>query len=261
MINPLYYPGQATRLMGPNMTREVYENGYFETWRLVNCIIGVGNEVARLAIADGIKAVENSDLYRHDIKHWTKETFRQQENYENNHLRTFMQDRQKMFLDYLDAVEKEFRPHIFKVYMSLKQAMDRNQQSLSELKARVECGRVVATLACANFDVLMDAHREKYGVNYTALFQQFRYTQPMQAWSRVAEKIVRDDHPDRPTSLSDDPNCNLAYDILGRKMADFELINRIGYVAIQNNLETAYKFAKEEDIKELIKTYGVQKTG
>ena len=242
--------------MRPGMTRQQYENGYWETDKIVNCIVGVSNEVARLAIADGIKAVEGSRLYRHEVKHWTKKTFSEQEAYENGHLRKFLKDQQHIFLDYLDAVEEEFRPHIFKLYMSLKQAMDRQHQGNSELKARVECGRVAAVLACANFDDVMKSHLEKYGADYTALFQQFRYTQPLHCWTQVAQRIVRDDHPETPTSLRDDEQCQLAFDILARKTADFELINRIGYVALSQNEEIARKYADEDDLRELQLAYG-----
>ena len=242
--------------MRPGMTREKYEHGYWETDKLVNCIVGIGNEVARLAISDGISAVEKSNRYRHEVKHWTKETFREQEAYENMHLHKFLSDQQQVFLDFLDAVEKEFCPHIFKMYMSLKLVMLKHRQGDSDLKARVECGRVVALMACANFDVIMQDSKQKYGADYTALFQQFRYTKPLAAWTRVAEKIVVNDHPEQELSLTGDENCQLAYDILARKMADFELINRIGYVALAHNQEIAAKYASEEDLRELQEAYG-----
>lgn len=256
MVNNIYYPRRATRLMRPGMTREQYENGYWETDKIVNCIVGISNEVARLAIADGISAVEKSKFYRHEVKHWTKETFREQEAYENGHLRKFMKDQQQVFLDFLDAVEKEYRPHIFKMYMSLKLVMLKHRQSNAELKAKVECGRVVAVLACANFDAIMEAHRKKFGADYTALFQQFRYTKPLAAWTRVAEKIVVNDHPEQDISLTGDANCQLGYDILARKMADFDLMNRIGCVALRQNMDIAEKYANEEDLQELREQYG-----
>lgn len=256
MINSIYYPRRATMMMRPGMTREKYEHGYWETDKLVNCIVGIGNEVARLAISDGISAVEKSKLYRHEIKHWTKETFKEQESYEGEHLSKFMKDQQQVFLDFLDAVEKEFTPHIFKLYMSLKLVMMHHRQNNAELKAKVECGRVVATMACANFDVIMDTCKKKYGADYTPLFQQYRYTKPLQAWTRVAEKIVVNDYPDKELSLTNDANCQLAYDILAKKMADFELINRIGYAALKLNPETAAKYATEEELRELREEFG-----
>lgn len=261
MVNGIYYPRRATQLMRPGMTREQYEHGYWETDKTVNTIVGVANEVARLAVADGIRAVEKSRYYRHEVKHWTKETFAEQEKYESCHLRKFMKDQQQVFLDYLDAVEEEYRPHIFKMYMSLKQVMLRQKQNDAEVKARVECGRVVAVMACANFDVVMETSRQKYGADYTALFRQFRYTAPLQAWTKVAEKIVVNDHPETPCSLTDDENCQLAYDILARKLANFDIINRIGFTALSQNEEIARRYASEEDLRELQEAYGRKAVG
>lgn len=256
MINGIYYPRRATMMMRPGMDSKQYELGYWETDKYVNCVIGVANEVARLALADGIKAVEQSPLYRHQIKSWTKQTFQEQERYENLHLRKFLKDQQQVFLDFLDACEREFRPHIFNIYMGCKQVMDRHGVSLSELKARVECGRIVAMMACANFDTLMQAHREKYGADYTCLFTQFRYTKPMQLWTKVAEAVVINDTGDGTLSLTDDENLKLAYDVMARKLADYGLISKIGYTAINLNPEIAARYANDEDLQALQRQYG-----
>ena len=261
MINGIYYPRRATMVMKPGMNREQYEKGYWETDKYVNCVIGVANEVARLAVADGIKAVEQSPLYRHQIKSWCKQTFQEQERYENSHLRKFLRDQQQVFLDFLDACEREFRPHIFNIYMGAKQVMDRHRVSDTELKARVECGRIVAMMACANFDTLMKVHREKYGADYTCLFQQFRYTRPMQLWTKVAEAVVINDTGDETLSLTDDENLKLAYDVMARKLADTDLISRIGYVAIEQNPEIAARYASDEDLQALQRQYGEKVKG
>lgn len=259
MINGIYYPKRATQMMKlarPGITRKDFEQGYMETDKLVNTIVGLGNEVARLALADAIYAVEKSDFYFFNVAKWTRKTFEEQESYEHRHLHKFFKDQQQVFLDYLDAVEEEFRPHIFKMNMSLRLAMLRQKQSNAILKAQVECGRVIAKLACDNFDALMEAHRKKYGVNYAAHFQEFRYTKPLALWTRVTRLIVTDDHPEDNNSLTDDKNCQLAYEVLARKMCDFKLINRIGYVAISKNREIAEKYATMEELQELQDQYG-----
>lgn len=53
--NPLYYSNRHSREImaaNPNMTRERYEKGFDRANSLVNTMIGVANEVARLAISD-----------------------------------------------------------------------------------------------------------------------------------------------------------------------------------------------------------------
>jgi hypothetical protein len=57
-------------------------------------------------------------------------------------------------------------------------------------------------------------------------------------------------------SLTEDRNCQLAYDILARKLNDESLINRIGAVAIHYNLDVARKYASPDDISELEERFG-----
>lgn len=241
--------------MPRDMTEQRFMEGFDRTNMLVNCFVGVANEVARLAISDGMALLEKSRYYRHNIKRWSRETFRRQEAYEYLHSQNFG-DRTQLWLDYLDAVENEFRPHIFNVFMSLKQVMDRHRQSDSLLKAKLECGRVCATLAVAQFDVLMADEKQRWGVDYTSMFMPARYDGPLQTWTYICECLVKDEHPESPMSLTEDRNCQLAYDILARKLNDESLINRIGAVAIHYNLDVARKYASPDDISELEERFG-----
>lgn len=68
MTNGLYYPARATRKMRIGITRKEYEKGFWETDKLINTVVGIGNEMARLAISDGIKTVEQSPFYKHQVK-------------------------------------------------------------------------------------------------------------------------------------------------------------------------------------------------
>ena len=122
MPNPYLYlrrHNQQLTLESPGLTAEKYMDGWERTNTLVNTMVGVANEVARIAIADGIKAVKQAGLFRHRTKQLCNETFARQEAYEARHNRNFG-DRLKLWLDYLDDVEDEYRPHIFNIYMSVK---------------------------------------------------------------------------------------------------------------------------------------------
>lgn len=59
--NPFLYSNRHSRQIlaqNPNMTRELYEKGFDRANSLVNTMIGIANEVARLAISDGIEAIK-----------------------------------------------------------------------------------------------------------------------------------------------------------------------------------------------------------
>ena len=229
MPNPYLYlkrHNMQLTLSAPGLTSEKYMEGFERTNTLVNTMVGVANEVARLAIADGIKAVKQEGLYRQRTKQLCNETFARQEAYEARHNRNFG-DRLKLWLD------------------------DRHRQSRSELKARLECGRICATAACGEFDTIMADMKQNYGADYTPHFEAGRYTAPLHAWTQLCDIYVQTDDPDDFISLTEDPNCHLAFDVLCRKLNDPDMLNRVGKKAIEQNLETARQYATEEDLVEL----------
>lgn len=225
-------------------------DGYNRTRSLVNVMIGVANEVARLAISDGIAAIKKAGLYKQKTKQLCNETVRRQEEYESVHNSNFG-DRLGLWLDYLDGAEEEYRKHIFILYNAVKMALDKRQQKNTELKAILECGLICAKLAVGQFDALMRDMREKYGVDYTQIFIKGRYTNPLYSWHKVCDIYVQTDDPDDVIDLNEDANLRLAADVLAKKLNDPDLINRIGKHAIEMNMELAKKYVSEQDLRDL----------
>lgn len=253
MANPLLYQKRYSaqlKMTNPKMTQELYMEGYDQATSLVNTMIGIANEVARLAISDGIDAIKRAGLYRQRTKQLCRETFRRQEHYEAIHNSNFG-DRLKMWLDYLDGTEDEYRRHIFNVYMAVKMVLDRHKQKDTELKARLECGRICAELAVGQYDALMQDLKEKFGADYSPLFAEGRYDKPLHTWRQLCDLYVKTDDPNDFIDLNDDPNLRLAADVLARKLSDSDVLNRIDKHAIEMNLDTARKYASEEDIQAL----------
>jgi hypothetical protein len=234
----------------PGMTQERYMQGFDRANALVNTMIGIANEVARLAISDGMDAIKKAGLYKQKTKQLCNETLRRQEAYESQHNSNFG-DRLKLWLDYLDGTEDEYRKHIFNIYMALKMALDKHKQKNADLKARLECGRICAELAVGQFDALMADMKRKFGVDYTALFAAGRYTDPLYTWRQLCDIYVKTDNPDDYIDLNKDANLVLAAEVLARKLSDEELLNRIGKHALEQNIEVARRYANEEDLEEL----------
>lgn len=251
--NPYYYTHRHSNQVlaeNPNMTQERYMEGWDRTNSLVNTMIGVANEVARIAISDGIDAIKRGGLYKQRTKQLCNETFRRQEAYEAIHNSNFG-DRLKLWLDYLDGTEDEYRRHIFNIYMALKMTLDKHKQKNTELKAKLECGRICAELAVGQFDALMRDMKLKFGVDYSPLFIAGRYTDPLYTWKQLCNIYVKTDNPDDYIDLNKDANLVLAAEVLARKLSDEEMLNRIGKHAIEQNLEVAQRYASQEDLEEL----------
>lgn len=248
--NPLYYSTKFSQQVAaacPTLTKEKYVEGYNRTMSLVNVMIGVANEVARLAISDGIDAIKKAGLFRQRTKQLCNETVRRQEEYESLHNSNFG-DRLGLWLDYLDGTENEYRKHIFIVFNAIKMALDKKKQSNSELKAKLECGLICAKLAAGQFDSLMRDMMEKYGVDYTQIFIKGRYTDPLYTWTRICDLYVKTDDPNEVIDLNQDENIRMSVDILTRKLNDADLINRLGKHAIELNLDLAKKYVAKEDL-------------
>ena len=251
--NPYYYMRRHSDQIlaeNPGMTQERYMQGFDRANSLVNTMIGIANEVARLAISDGMDAIKRAGLYKQKTKQLCNETLRRQEAYESIHNSNFG-DRLKLWLDYLDGTEDEYRKHIFNIYMALKMALDKHKQKNADLKARLECGRICAELAVGQFDALMADMKRKFGVDYTALFAAGRYTDPLYTWRQLCDIYVKTDNPDDYIDLNKDANLVLAAEVLARKLSDADVLNRIGKHALEQNIDVARKYANEEDLEDL----------
>lgn len=223
--------------------------GFDRTNALVNVVVGIANEVARLAICDGIDAIKQAGLYKQKTKQLCNETVRRQEEYETVHNSGFG-ERLGMWLDYLDGTEREYRHHIFVLYNAVKMALDRHKQSNAELKARLECGLICAELAVGQFDQLMHDMKQEFRVDYTPIFIKGRYTGPLRTWKQICEIYVKTDDPDEVIDLNQDANLRLAADVLSRKLSDSDLLNRLGEQAIRQNLDVAKNYIAAEDLEE-----------
>lgn len=253
MANPIYYSKQYARQVlrdCPTITQEKFMEGFDRTAGLVNTFVGIANEVARLAISDGIDAIKKAGLFRQKTKQLCNETVRRQEEYETVHNSNFG-ERLSLWLDYLDGTEEEYRRHIFVLYNAVKMALDKHHQSNAELKARMECGLICAELAVGQFDAVMRDMKEKYGVDYAPIFIKGRYTRPLYTWKQLCDIYVKTDDPNEVIDLNADVNLRMAADVLSRKLSDADLLNRIGTAAIKQNLDVARKYVSKEDLEDL----------
>ena len=251
--NPIYYPEHYARQVKrecPTITEKKFMEGHDRASSLVNAFVGIANEVARLAICDGIDAIKKAGLYKQKTKQLCNDIVGKQEEYESIHNSNFG-DRLGLWLDYLDGAEEEYRHHIFVVYNAIKMALEKHHQKNTELKARLECGRICAEMAVAQFDAVMRDMKNKFGVDYTPIFKRGRYTSPLGAYKRLCDLYVKSDDPDEVIDLNKDTNLVLAADVLSRKLNDPGLLNRIGDKAIKQNLEVAKKYISKEDLRDI----------
>ena len=146
--NPIYYPEHYARQVKrecPTITEKKFMEGHDRASSLVNTFVGIANEVARLAICDGIDAIKKAGLYKQRTKQLCNDTVSKQEEYQSIHNSNFG-DRLGLWLDYLDGAEEEYRHHIFVVYNAIKMALEKHHQK----KYRTKSTAGVRTYLCRN---------------------------------------------------------------------------------------------------------------
>lgn len=251
--NPHLYPrhyAEAMKMRNPQISYSLFNEGYMYAETSVNLEIGASNEVARIAISDGIEFLKKAGKYKQKTKQLCRETFRRMEQYEAIHNHSFG-DRQPLWLDYLDGMEDEFKKHIFNVYIAVKMVLDKHGESSASLKAMLECGRICADVAVDKYDALMLNLKKRFGVDYSPIFSMFRYDRPLFTWSAICDIYVKFDNPRDVIDIDADNNLRMAVNVLCSKLSDEDILNRIGERAIKQNLDIVREYASAEDLLEL----------
>ncbi|MGN0033313.1 MAG: hypothetical protein ACI358_06010, partial [Candidatus Limimorpha sp.] len=101
---------------------------------LVNLIVGAVNSIAGTAIIDAKNELyKRKDLWRHDIKFNAHNAEKEYYKYDKLHTSNFA-EKYNLFLDYLDAVESEFKKDIQILKLSIWQVLTKKNQTDAKLK-------------------------------------------------------------------------------------------------------------------------------
>ena len=223
---------------------------------ITNLVIGAVNTIAGNAIIDAKNELyKRKDLWRHDVKHNAHKAEKEYYKYERIHTMNFG-EKYNLFLDYLNAVEDEFKKDIQILKLSIWQVLTKNNQTDAKLKAEVETAWILARYAICVFDRIMEEAKNKTGFDYTPFLEKGRLTSTFHYWDLVDERICKADKGSGKISFDDDENCKLAFRIIEKKMMSEDLPNKAGYIAIKQNMELVGKSVSVEDFKQLEEKFG-----
>lgn len=218
---------------------------------IVNIIIGAVNTLAGNALIDAKNELyKRKDLWRHDVKFNAHNAEKEYYKYERLHTSNFG-EKYNLFLDYLNAVEDEFKKDIQILKLSIWQVLTKNNQTDAKLKAEVETAWILARYAICVFDRIMEEAKNKTGFDYTPFFNKGRLTSTFHYWDKVDQKICKADKGSGKISFDDDENCKLAFRIIEKKMMSEDLPNKAGYMAIKQNMDLVGDVVSKEDYEEL----------
>lgn len=240
----------ASKEQGNERAKYLMEE-YDHLTSIVNIIIGAVNTLAGSALIDAKNELyKRKDLWRHDVKFNAHNAEREYYKYERLHTSNFG-EKYNLFLDYLSAIEDEFRKDVQILKMSMLQVLTKKNQSDAKLKADVETAWVLTRYACCVFDKIMEEAKVKTGFDYTPFFINGRLTSAFHYWDKVNQKICKADKGKGVIDFGDDENCKLAFRIIENKLMSEDLPNKAGYMAIKQNMDLVGDVVSKEDYEEL----------
>ena len=240
----------ASKEQGNERAKYLMEE-YDHLTSIVNIIIGAVNTLAGNALIDAKNELyKRKYLWRHDVKCTAHNAEKEYYKYERLHTSNFG-EKYNLFLDYLNAVEDEFKKDIQILKLSIWQVLTKNNQTDAKLKAEVETAWILARYAICVFDKIMEEAKNKTGFDYTPFFNKGRLTSTFHYWDLVDERICKVDKGSGKISFDDDENCKLAFRIIEKKMMSEDLPNKAGYMAIKQNMDLVGDVVSKEDYEEL----------
>ncbi|TGX80491.1 hypothetical protein E5358_12600 [Palleniella muris] len=234
------------------MTKENAETAYNKLNALINVVLGAANTIAGRCLYNAIEVLAGDKrLYRHELKRLANEAKKYFDSYERTHMDNFGEKHQ-LFLDYLDGVEDEVMPHADTMYWSIKSALDRHNESDSELKAKVLLAHVLLEYSCQVYDDLIEKTRTSSGYNFDRFMRPARLTRVLHSWDGICGILCKSEHD---IDLNSEPNCLLAFRVIKRILQSGEAMNKAGYNALMLNPEFIEEIGDEdfEILKNMVK--------
>lgn len=217
---------------------------------LVNVMLGAVNTIAGRTLYEAYEMlVKDKKRFRFSVKQCANNAKKDFDAYEKMHCRIFG-DRYRLFLDYLDSVEDEVMPHVQKMYFSIKSVLDKNRESDSALKAKIELARTMIEYSCYIYDRLLNETRKQSGYDFDRWMRPARLTGVLHWWDELEKLICKTDDKGVTINLNEDANCRLAFDIIERVLTNEDTLNKAGYEALKLNPDIVREIS-DEDFEEL----------
>ncbi|WP_028896695.1 hypothetical protein [Prevotella sp. HUN102] len=203
---------------------------------LFHTIVCAANDVAHTEMLDTVRLLQKTKHYRHEVKKACKDALKRYGDYDRRSLedmRSEEVDKRQLYMDFLDAVNERLKPHVFKLYMAVKQALDKRNVEESALKAHVICADQLLKYSVFLFDKFFEETPPIPPVDLRMTFLPARLHPVLSAWSVITDRLCRDCDID----LDEEPDCKLAFDIIEYNITKERYINESGMEAVSLNEE------------------------
>lgn len=215
---------------------------------LFHVLIGAANDIANTAMLDAIADIKLTGYYRQAVKKSCKEAIRrytvlETANYNDMRGTVSEIDKRRLYMDFLDSVGERLRPHVFNLYMSIKQMLDKKGIAQSSLKAKIHCADQLLSYAVYLFD---EFFRKAPSIPPLDLRQTFilgRIEPCLKSWQMVRNAICTDC---ADLNIDADNNCKTAFSVIERNIVSDNYVNDSGMEALELNPEVQLEVDRKD---------------
>lgn len=213
------------------------------------------NDTASSAMTDAVAQLRRTPLYRHDVKRHCNMALKAYDSYTRQLKQTLgAEGKWQFWMDFADLYQEQAAPHVLKLRLAFKQALDSERIADSALRSYILTADVLLQLAVVNFDRYFDSMKEKTGLDLRRMFQPARLDGVKREWVEVCRVMLRQPD-DRDIDLNQSPRIQLAVKALDTQLMSSVFVNRAGNEALKLHTEFADIPGPEENTLNPIESY------
>lgn len=189
------------------------------------------NDTADYALEDAADALRHSRYWRHDVKRACNRTLAAYETYTRKLKDTLSgAERWRLWIDYADEYHEAAAPHVLRLRLAFKQALDTHRLTETELCSYVLTADTLLQLSVVNFDRYFDSMQTKHGFDIRRIFRPARLDGVKREWEGVCRVVLN--RPGVSIDLNGDPRIALAIKALDTQLMSETFINKAGERAL-----------------------------
>lgn len=210
------------------------------------------NDIAQSAMLDATSQIRQAGLCRFAVKRGIKQAQAAYAQYEKT-LRTALSRSAveaagwPFWCDLAQAWADRAAPHVLKLRLAIKQALDNDGIRQSELRSWIVLAQTLLRWAVQNFDTYFDCILRQTGYDLRPMFRSARIDNVSRLFFRATAPLLTDPGRTKPgLRLDIDPRCRLAMQCLDTQLLSPDFVNAAGADFIPRDYpEIAQRYADE----------------
>lgn len=230
------------------MTREELDKKIDECCSLYYVIIGTVYNVANSAMIDAVYYAKQDKRYRHKVKrefNLALKAFRQWE----TRMRATLGDRYDLFVDTSDGVEQIIKSDLQKLFYAFDAHLMKNRIENHRMLAYMVTATTIIKLARYMFDNHFDNFKEANGIDIRSMFSGGDFSDVAFHWNKATEPFLKTKEDEKIINFNESKDCELAYEILYKRLLSSDTYNLAGRDALEQNEEVCRKYDPDYEEK------------